>query len=243
MADFYETLAAVYDDVFPLSPAQVAFVRGKLPPAPCRIIDLGCSTGALARTLSADGYDVWGVDLSERMIAVAQSAPVADHSSHVTFSVADMRDAVTYARDVGALLCLGNTLVHLHDQQDLSAFLQRCQRALRTAGVMIAQIVNYDRVLDQKIQQLPTLAGKQGNRLDRSYRERDDGLIDFVTRLSTSTGSALDSEVRLYPLRRSELQHLLTRAGFHEVTFYGSYQGEEWSKETFHTICVAQRVE
>lgn len=242
MADFYDTLAVVYDDVFPLSSAQVAFVRGKLPPAPCRIIDLGCSTGALARTLSADRYDVWGVDLSPQMIAAAQSAPVANQSSNVTFSVADMRDAVTYARDVGALLCLGNTLVHLTDRQDLSAFLTRCQRALRPDGLMIVQIVNYDRVLNQQVHELPTLTGKLGNRLDRSYRRRADGLIDFVTRLSTPTGSVLDSEVILDPLRRSDLQQLFIGAGFHEVAFCGSYQGEEWSAETFHTICVARKV-
>lgn len=243
MADFYEALATVYDDVFPLSLAQVAFVRGMLPPAPSRIIDLGCSTGALARTLSADGYDVWGVDLSEQMIRTAQSAADADQVSHATFSVTDMRDAVIYARDVGALLCLGNTLVHLHDRQDLSAFLRNCRRALRPRGTMIVQIVNYDRVLDRGIRQLPTLTGKEGNRLERSYRERADGLLDFVTRLSTSAGSTLDSEVVLYPLSRSELEQLLTRVGFSEVACYGSYQGDEWSRETFHTICVAKRTE
>lgn len=243
LTDFYEALAAVYDDVFPLSPAQIKFVSDRLPPAPCRIIDLGCSTGALARVLAAAGYDVWGVDLSSQMIAQAEAAPPVDHSARVSFTVTDMRDAVTNCSDVGALLCLGNTLVHLHEPGDLAAFLAKCRRALRPGGTMIGQIVNYDRVQRQKVTQLPTLIGKQGNQLSRSYRERADGLLDFVTRLSMADGNALDSDVVLYPLQRSELQQLLAAADFAEVTFSGSYQGEEWSEETFHTIFTAKRAE
>lgn len=242
MAEFYQALAAVYDDIFPLSPTQVAFVRSQLPPVPCNLIDLGCSTGALARELAADGYDVWGVDLSSQMITQAEAAArAAAESARLSFSVGDMRAIVAAAPPVGSLLCLGNTLVHLTGLDELATFLCDCCQAVQVGGRLILQIVNYDRVAGKRVRELPTLRGQQGNQLQRSYRERADGLLDFVTRLTLADGDVLDSAVALYPLRRSQLQQLLTQAGFAEASFYGTYQGEDWTEDTFHTICVAVR--
>ncbi|MGW4110693.1 methyltransferase domain-containing protein [Actinosynnema sp. NPDC004786] len=43
-----------------------------LPPAPARVVDLGCGTGSLTALLAGEGYDVRGLDLSERMVAAAR---------------------------------------------------------------------------------------------------------------------------------------------------------------------------
>jgi SAM-dependent methyltransferase len=45
---------------------------GLLPPAPARVVDLGCGTGTLSLLLSEEGYDVTGVDFSPEMIARAR---------------------------------------------------------------------------------------------------------------------------------------------------------------------------
>jgi SAM-dependent methyltransferase len=41
-------------------------------PLPCRILDIGCGTGALARVLADMGHDVTGLDGSSRMIGLAR---------------------------------------------------------------------------------------------------------------------------------------------------------------------------
>src|SRR4029077_13188862 len=43
-----------------------------LPAAPASILDVGCGTGSLAVLLGKAGYDVLGIDFSERMIAAAR---------------------------------------------------------------------------------------------------------------------------------------------------------------------------
>lgn len=44
-----------------------------LPPAPARVVDLGCGTGSIAALLAGEGYDVHGIDLSGAMVAAART--------------------------------------------------------------------------------------------------------------------------------------------------------------------------
>jgi SAM-dependent methyltransferase len=44
-----------------------------LPAPPADVVDLGCGTGTVAVLLAAEGHDVRGLDLSDRMIAAATS--------------------------------------------------------------------------------------------------------------------------------------------------------------------------
>lgn len=44
-----------------------------LPPAPASVVDLGCGTGSLSALLAEAGYEVHGLDLSERMVAAARA--------------------------------------------------------------------------------------------------------------------------------------------------------------------------
>ena len=48
-------------------------LEGALPTAPARVADLGCGTGTVSVLLAEHGYDVTGVDLSPRMIALART--------------------------------------------------------------------------------------------------------------------------------------------------------------------------
>ncbi|MEQ0561663.1 GrpB family protein [Amycolatopsis sp. NEAU-NG30] len=48
-----------------------------LPPAPAAVADLGCGTGSLSLLLAEAGYDVCGVDLSERMLDEARRKTAA----------------------------------------------------------------------------------------------------------------------------------------------------------------------
>jgi SAM-dependent methyltransferase len=48
-------------------------LRAHLPPAPARVIDLGCGTGSLAVLLAGAGYEVQGLDVSARMVEAAEA--------------------------------------------------------------------------------------------------------------------------------------------------------------------------
>jgi len=48
-----------------------ALLLEHLPPAPARVADLGCGSGSLSVLLAGEGYDVTGLDVSQRMLEVA----------------------------------------------------------------------------------------------------------------------------------------------------------------------------
>ena len=71
----FDQIAPIYGWFFPyqarhyrrIISANPSFFTG----GACRILDIGCGTGALAYALSESGHQVTGIDGSERMLAVA----------------------------------------------------------------------------------------------------------------------------------------------------------------------------
>jgi SAM-dependent methyltransferase len=51
--------------------AWADLLLANLPPAPAAVTDLGCGTGTVAVLLAQAGYDVRGIDLSDRMVQAA----------------------------------------------------------------------------------------------------------------------------------------------------------------------------
>jgi SAM-dependent methyltransferase len=77
--------------------------------------------------------------------------------------------------------CLGNTIPHLTSREDIAVFFSSAFACLEPGGSFIFQIVNYDRVLDFAVRNLPLIA-RDGISFDRLYSAPyDSGLIDFNT--------------------------------------------------------------
>ena len=70
---FYSSIAKYYNQIFPLNEKQLEFVQSSLAALDGKkILDIGCSTGQLAKKLAGLGSQVTGLDLNEKMIALAQ---------------------------------------------------------------------------------------------------------------------------------------------------------------------------
>ena len=69
-AESFGSIAEVYDRLRP-APAP-EFVEELVALRPEKVLDVGCGTGKVARELAARGLDVLGVELDERMAAIAR---------------------------------------------------------------------------------------------------------------------------------------------------------------------------
>jgi SAM-dependent methyltransferase len=80
-AESFGAAAELYDRVRPSYPRELidALLAGtpQPPGAPRRVLDVGCGTGIVARLLAERGCDVLGVEIDERMAAVAHARGVA----------------------------------------------------------------------------------------------------------------------------------------------------------------------
>lgn len=214
-----------------------------------RVLDLGCGPGEHARRMAAEGFEVVAVDASEAMLEQARSEPVPDN---LWFVLGDFRDlsAVTEGRFGGAI-CLGNSLPHLLDRDDLRRMARGLRERLAPGAPFLCQILNYDRIFATGERTLPI-----------NFRPDPDGELVFV-RLMTpeDDGTVLfypltlllrpgqdppvelkhAREVRLRGWRRAELEEVFAEAGFPDQEAFGGFDGAPWEAEVSRDLILVVR--
>ncbi len=233
---FYSSISPYYNEIFPIDAAEMAFVEHRLPEG-ASILDLGCGTGNKTVHCAGRGREILGVDEDPDMIAAARASATVPGLRYEVLPMLEA-DRALGARRFDAVLCLGNTLVHLTDPARIGEMLGKMAGLLNDDGFTIIQILNYDRILSRGLWELPVLETKN-IRFERSYAPRD-ALLRFQTRLTVKgTGEELRNDIPLYPLRREELADMLLRAGFGRAEWFGSYRGGALTEDSFPLIVQA----
>lgn len=236
--DFYTAISAYYDAIFPVDAAEMAFVSNLLDGRK-NILDIGCGTGNKTVLLAREGRKITAVDADETMIERARRD---NAGPGITYGVTDMRRIGTAfpAGTFDAALCLGNTLVHLPEPALIETVLRDTATVLDATGLCVIQILNYDRICDNKIRELPVLETAVF-RFSRHYEWQGSEML-FVTELFIKdSGETIRNAVPLYPLRQAELGAALAKAGFGPVEYYGSYSGVALAADSFVLIAVARK--
>ena len=142
-------------------------------------------------------------------------------------------------RNINAAFCIGNSLPHLSDRDEVSSMLNRVHKLILKNGVFIVQIINFDIFTGKKAAELPTLHAENVT-FFRNYSRINEIKVDFDTKVKLkSAGTELRQSVTLLCLKKNELEQLLLTAGFQNVLFFGSYRGEPYTPESFLTIACA----
>ena len=123
------------------------FAREQLPPAPARVLEVGCGAGELTTALAVAGYDVLGVDPLApqgdlfRRIRLEDLEPadgpfdavVASHSLHHIRDLGQALDRIVALLGDGGMLVLDEHGWDLADETTLDWFYSQ-RRALAAAG-------------------------------------------------------------------------------------------------------------
>nr|WP_319399391.1 class I SAM-dependent methyltransferase [uncultured Carboxylicivirga sp.] len=234
--EFYSNIVDAYDQLFPFNEKQLLFVEkalnGQL--AQKSILDMGCGTGSLAIALARRSAKVRAFDYDEKMIEKAEEK--RPQALDLQFRQGDMSTALGDYSSIlfDAIICVGNTLVHLEEQADVLKLFWNIKKQLKPGGKFIFQIINYDRILKDQVDHLPTIENGDYT-FARNYSLRRDGKINFTTSLSYKGNAVSDNEVILLPLQKSWLEQPLKDL-FASVEFYGGFDSSEWTEESFYTI-------
>src|SRR5262245_19682634 len=100
-------------------------------PAHAAILDLCCGSGHLAHLLTAEGYDVTGLDGSEELLNFARW-----NAAKAVFVLADAR-SFTLPTRYDAAVCLSDSLNHLLTLAELVATFQNVCAVLREGGLFL----------------------------------------------------------------------------------------------------------
>ncbi len=227
-SQFYTSIAPHYQHIFPFNPAQIEFLRHVLPYNGARVLDVGCATGELAFALTHFGFPTWAFDFDPQMIQIAQKTK-QEESMFPVFEQLDMRQINERFPEAyfDTVICFGNTLVHLLNDEDIRKFIQAAFKVLSPEGKLTIQILNYLYIHENQVKTLP-LIDNEHIRFERNYEFGDEsGLIDFNTKLIVkSTGQEIKNSTKLYAIRQNKLQELLEEAGFTSIEFFGSFNRE-----------------
>ena len=222
---FYTSISEYYSDLFPFNPDQMNFVReisGGLDKM--HILDLGCGTGELAFRLAENGAQVTAIDLNESFISRA-----GERNNHeiAEFRVADMMHAgqLFVPGSFDTVLCFGNTLVHLSDQDQISRLVADVFRLLKPGGAFLIQILNYDYILDARPEKLPVIENSRLKFVRYYLYNQDSEYIRFKTVLTLKEGrmEPVENETSLLPLKSSDLNRILNENGFSEIRFFSGF--------------------
>jgi glycine/sarcosine N-methyltransferase len=227
---FYRVLSAYYDVIFPEVPDTVRFIHSRLKPG-SRVLDLACGTGTIAVALAARGHRVLGIDLDAAMIERARSKA---GSLPVRFRTGDMLRRTRPAGGYDAVLCLGNSLVHLDSEDRVAALLAACRRRLVPGGRLLLGIVNVDRFAGHTEAELP-LIEEQTEAGPVRFRRRytftaGSPYLRFHSLLTVGEKSPpLENSIPLLILPERRLVSLVADAGFYSIVSRDGFSEQPFS--------------
>ncbi len=200
------------------------------------VLDAATGTGFHSVRLTEAGFDVVSVDGSAAMLAKAFEN--GEKRGLILKTVqADWRElnrAICGKYD--AIICLGNSFTHLHDDQDRRQALAEFYAPLRHDGILILDQRNYDEMLDHGF------SSKHkyyycGDKVTAAPEYIDDGLARF--RYAFPDGC--EYTLNMFPLRKNYVRRLMREAGFERVRTYGDFQETYQESEPDFFIHVAEK--
>ena len=146
---FYESIAKVYDYIFPKNRKQLEFVESiKKISIEEKILDIGCATGNLTELLGEKTGNVVGIDLDKELLKEAKDKhPNLNFENMNMLEVNEKFEENSFDRVVS----FGNTLVHLDSREEVEEFFQKVYKTLKFNGFFIVQIINYNRIIEKNI--------------------------------------------------------------------------------------------
>ncbi len=234
MSEFYTTISKYYKYIFPTGKAQIQFLSDVIGKTPKRVLDVACGTGEYSKALDKLGYDVKAIDLNESMIEELKAT-----NQNIDSRVLNMLDIDSLEQTFNTIYCIGNSIVHLDNDEKILEFLSKAYEKLELGGNIVLQTINYNRILDKNIEALPLIEDEEVKlKFYRNYeRVPGDEKIYFNTLLEVE-GRELENQEVLYPIREEKLLSLLEKVGFKNIKKYGSFKKDDYKAEESYVLVV-----
>jgi 2-polyprenyl-3-methyl-5-hydroxy-6-metoxy-1,4-benzoquinol methylase len=245
---FYTSISKYYSEIFPYQPMQLQFVKNRAGELTGKqILDIGCATGELAFQMAKEGAKVIGIDLNEDLLSQAtgfsgfsarwsggQSAVSNKSESEYTppkFQAGNMLNLKSdfQPSQFDAVLCFGNTLVHLQTTELIQQMLNGVYSVLKPGGQFMMQILNYDYVLGAQLTELPLIETENIRFIRKYHFEENNPIIRFQTQLEIKKEDIIVSnETSLFALKSAELISLLKTSGFKEIELFSNFKQDDF---------------
>jgi len=219
------------------------------------ILELACGTGRVALPLAEEGFEVYGVDISDNMLEVCRKkASVQGLDGKTYLYQADMTQFDLPKKDFKLAFIALRSFMHLLRPQDQYSCLECVNSHLQSRGTFIVSVIAPD---PEKLSRKPGPFELQrefdlpdGNHVLRKGRLVEHDLArqvrQFEFRFEEYDRAGALVQERTVPLYtrytfRYELQYLLERAGFEVLEVFRDYERVPYDG-TGEMIVVARKV-
>jgi SAM-dependent methyltransferase len=212
------------------------------------VVEWGAGTGRIGIPLAGAGFEVTGVELSERMVEAGRKKGAA-----VEWVRGDMRSA-RLGRQFKLAVCAFNSLLCLPSVDDALAFLRNAREHLEPGGLLGIEVSAFSpeelaeepggpELRHDFTRELPD------GRLDRFSLSRYDAASQLLRMrlfyaLYGASGVLKDRRAHDLTIRvtwRAELELMLRLAGFEVEAVHGGFEGEPFVAGSDHLIVLARR--
>lgn len=218
---FYQMISKHYDYIFPFNKATYEFISKAFGDRK-NILDIACATGIYTSKLNDNGYHAIGIDLDEDMIKIAKTKD--PKTEFYLQNMLDLRDLEKY----DGVFCIGNSIVHLENQSEIEKSIKLMFNSLKEDGILILQIINYDRIISQNIRGLSTIKNDLLE-FERNYDYKD-GYIYFSGILKIDHQQFVNI-TKLFPLKHDELILALEKVGFTDIKCFDGFSDQAFDKD------------
>lgn len=251
--DPYEHIAELYDLEHASLRADIDLLLSFADIVGDPILEMGCGSGRILVPLAKAGFDVTGIDRSATMLGRASDAARdAGVSERVTLAELDMANAdQAPGGPFGLVIFSLNGLMHLTTAARQLAALRAAFAALDPKGQLIIDTLN---PTPQHLSQL-----EAGQVLEGSWVRPDGSTVDKWSHRQLQPASQLIDTILWYErisrdgrttrtraqfslryVHASELELMLTLAGFSETRLYGSYDLDPYDDDSERLFVTAE---
>ncbi|GAA0451099.1 hypothetical protein Aca07nite_55480 [Actinoplanes capillaceus] len=248
MSEAFYSHARLYDLMFPGNGPATDFYRTDADRHGGRVLELGCGTGHKLIPIASDGHPCTGLDFSPNMLTEAHRK-ANEHGVTVEWIHGDMR-AFDLDRTFDYVFIPANSLLHLHDAEDLVNCFRSVRRHLAPGARFVFDIFN------PNVRQLAAADGVRRTRESLSFTDPDRGNVRVdiadtydapaqVTRgtwyLSTDTEpDFVVAPLEIRSIFPQELPLLVTLGGLRLVERLGDWSGRPFAADTPLQLCICE---
>lgn len=225
----YTHMAAVYDRLMADMPYEkwIAFAEqfwarhGQ----PSSVIDLGCGTGSIAIPLSQKGYRVFGVDLSEEMLAIAYEK-MQQVRGQVTWVQQDM--CKLSLPQVDSVISFCDSMSYLVEEQDVKETIQRAYDHLRPGGSFLFDVHSPYKILHIFGNHTFTYLEEDVNYVWQCFTDEErlevEHQLTFFLRQEGRLYKKLEEDHLQRAYQPTQMVSWLREAGFDEITLTADFE-------------------
>ncbi|MDF2891335.1 MAG: Methyltransferase type 11 [Clostridia bacterium] len=105
---------------------------------PNHILDTACGTGNITIPMATKGYHLWGVDISEEMLTIAENK-ARNKKINIKFIKQNMTD-LALNKSFDAVLCMCDGVNYIVEEEDLFHYFQAVYQLMNSGGIFIFDI-------------------------------------------------------------------------------------------------------